>query len=174
MAGVHWQIGDHVLVRGMPWTIREAAAWPDCTLLRLMPFGERSRHRTLLTPFDRPTPLHRAPGTRVARPRRWLHELRRTGAALVPFGGAMAAASSPANLLPHQIEPLLAVLRHGVTRLLIADAVGLGKTIQAGLILLELAARADDFRAIVLVPAGLREQWRQELRDRLGLDGLRR
>ena len=74
-----------------------------------------------------------------------------------------------ANLLPHQIEPLLAVLRHGATRLLIADAVGLGKTIQAGLILLELAARADDFRAIVLVPAGLREQWRQELRDRLGL-----
>ena len=66
MAGVHWQIGDHVLVRGMPWTIREAAAWPDCTLLRLMPFGERSRHRTLLTPFDRPTPLHRATGTRVA------------------------------------------------------------------------------------------------------------
>ena len=130
MAGVHWQIGDHVVVRGMPWTIREAAAWPDCTLLRLMPFGEQRRHRTLLTPFDRPTPLQRAAGTHVARPRRWLHELRRTCAAVVPFGGAMAAASSSANLLPHQIEPLLAVLRHGATRLLIADAVGLGKTIR--------------------------------------------
>jgi superfamily II DNA or RNA helicase len=51
----------------------------------------------------------------------------------------------------------------------IADAVGLGKTIQAGLILLELAGRAEEFRAIILVPAGLREQWRQELRDRFDL-----
>ena len=73
------------------------------------------------------------------------------------------------RLLRHQIEPLLAVLRHGATRLLIADAVGLGKTIQAGLILLELTARIDEFRAIVLVPAGLRTQWRQELHDRFGL-----
>ena len=45
------------------------------------------------------------------------------------------------HLLAHQLEPMLAVIRHGVARLLVADAVGLGKTIQAGLILLELAAR---------------------------------
>ena len=51
-----------------------------------------------------------------------------------------------------------------------ADAVGLGKTIQAGLILLELAAREAGFRGLVLIPAGLKAQWRQELRDRFALD----
>ena len=89
---------------------------------------------------------------------------------LAPYGGAIAAAGAAAKLLPHQIEPLLAILRHGATRLLIADAVGLGKTVQAGLILLELSVRSAEFRGIVLVPAGLREQWRQELRDRFALD----
>ena len=44
--------------------------------------------------------------------------------------------------------------------LLVADGVGLGKTIQAGLLLLELAHRHESSRALVLAPAGLREQWR--------------
>ena len=67
----------------------------------------------------------------------------------------------------------MAILRCGATRLLIADEVGLGKTIQAGLILRELAARRDGFRAIVIMPAGLREQWRQELLDRFDLPTIR-
>jgi superfamily II DNA or RNA helicase len=168
MSGFEWQIGDHVLVRGRPWTIRNAVAWPDCTLLRLT--SGRGLTRAFLTPFDRPRRIERPRGTRVVHGRRWLHELRRLGSELAPYGGAIAAARASAKLLPHQIEPLLAVLRHGATRLLIADAVGLGKTIQAGLILSELSARAEDFRAIVLVPAGLREQWSQELHDRFALD----
>jgi superfamily II DNA or RNA helicase len=172
MSGFEWQIGDHVLVRGRPWTIREADVWPDCTLLRLTTSIGGGLTRRLLTPFDRPRQLDRRRGIRVARHRRWLHELRRVGMELTPYGGAIAAAHASARLLPHQIEPLLAVIRHGATRLLIADAVGLGKTIQAGLILLELAARAEDFRAIVLVPAGLREQWSQELQDRFALVAL--
>ena len=61
------------------------------------------------------------------------------------------------------------MLRDGATRLLIADGVGLGKTIQAGLLLLELAERHESFRAIVLTPAGLREQWRAELCERCAL-----
>jgi len=87
----------------------------------------------------------------------------------VPFGGAMAAARASVRLLPHQLEPLLAMVRYGITRILIADAVGLGKTIQAGLMLLELAAREVGFRALLLVPAGLRAQWRQELAERFDL-----
>jgi superfamily II DNA or RNA helicase len=46
---------------------------------------------------------------------------------------------------------------------LIADGVGLGKTIQAGLLVAELCARSHATRALVLVPAGLREQWADEL-----------
>src|SRR5688572_2312100 len=82
---------------------------------------------------------------------------------LAPFGGLRTAAISGIDLLPYQLEPALAVLRHGATRILIADDVGLGKTIQAGLIVRELAARHDDLRALIVTPAALREQWRQEL-----------
>ena len=51
----------------------------------------------------------------------------------------------------------------------VADGVGLGKTIQAGLLLLELAHRRESFRALVLTPAGLRLQWLAELSARFGL-----
>ncbi len=172
MSSIDWQIGDPVLVRGRPWTIREAYRWPDCTLLRLTMSG-RGLSRALLTPFDRPKRLARPRGVSVVRARRWLHSVRRAGARVSPYGAAVATASASARLLPYQIEPLLAVLRHGATRLLIADAVGLGKTIQAGLILLELAGREDDFRGLVLVPAGLREQWAGELKERFGLAAFR-
>jgi superfamily II DNA or RNA helicase len=168
MGGFEWQIGDRVLVRGRPWTIREIERWPDSTLLRLTGRGGVPG-RALLTPFDRPRPLSPPRQVSVVRCRRWLHAIRRIGAELSPYGGAIAAARASVRLLPHQIEPMLAVLRDGATRLLIADAVGLGKTIQAGLILGELAARADDFRGILLVPAGLREQWREELEGRFSL-----
>ena len=168
MPGLEWHIGDHVQVRGARWTVHETTAWPDCSLLRLTPAGI-GRSRSLLTPYDRPQRLNSSRGIRIVRPRRWLHDLRRAGTTLVPYGGAIAAAGASAKLLPHQIEPLLAILRHAATRLLIADAVGLGKTVQAGLILLELSVRSEEFRGIVLVPAGLREQWGQELRDKFGL-----
>jgi superfamily II DNA or RNA helicase len=170
MPGPNWQIGDHVFVRGAEWRIREAIAWPDCSLLRLTTVNGTTRTRSLLLPFDKPQRLNRSRGVRFTRLRRWLHELRRVAMTLAPYGGAIAAGGASARLLPHQLEPLLAILRHGATRLLIADAVGLGKTIQAGLILLELSARSEEFRALVLVPAGLREQWRQELRERFDLN----
>jgi superfamily II DNA or RNA helicase len=169
MPGFDWHIGDIVFVRGAEWTIREVVPWPDCSLLRLAPTKAHGRSRRLLTPFDRPQRIVRSRGFRFVHSRRWLHDLRRAAQSLAPYGGAIAAVGASARLLPHQIEPLLAILRHGATRLLIADAVGLGKTIQAGLILLELSSHAEEFRAIVLVPAGLREQWRQELRDRFDL-----
>ncbi len=64
------------------------------------------------------------------------------------------------------MEPALAILREGCTRVLIADAVGLGKTIQAGLIVRQLSIERESFRALVVAPAGLREQWAAELRGR--------
>jgi len=105
-------------------------------------------------------------------PRRWLHALDRALLQLHPFGSLRAAAQAPIRLLPYQLEPALAVFRDGVTRLLIADGVGLGKTIQAGLLLLELAQRHESCRALVLAPAGLREQWLAELTARFKLTPL--
>ena len=51
----------------------------------------------------------------------------------------------------------------GAPRVLLADEVGLGKTIQAGWIMADLVAREPSARILVAVPAGLRRQWRAEL-----------
>jgi superfamily II DNA or RNA helicase len=99
----------------------------------------------------------------VIPPRRWLHELRARAIAVNPLGGLSSAAASTIRLLPYQLEPALAMLRFGYSRVLIADDVGLGKTIQAGLILNQLAKEHQSFRALVILPAGLREQWAAEL-----------
>jgi SNF2 family DNA or RNA helicase len=72
-------------------------------------------------------------------------------------------------LLPFQLEPALAVVRGLSSRILIADEVGLGKTVQAGLVVSELLARRPEARVLVVAPAGLREQWQAELEQRFAL-----
>jgi superfamily II DNA or RNA helicase len=62
------------------------------------------------------------------------------------------------------------MLRDGCARILIADTVGLGKTIQAGLIVRQLSVQSECFRALVVAPAGLREQWAAELHQRFDID----
>lgn len=70
----------------------------------------------------------------------------------------------------HQYRPLLTLLDSPVNGLLIADEVGLGKTIEAGLIWTELRARFDMRRLLIVCPAVLREKWRAELRNRFGVE----
>ena len=86
------------------------------------------------------------------------------------FGGLRSAAAAKIDLLDWQLEPALASVRDLAPRMLLADEVGLGKTIQAGLILAELLARGRISRAIVLTPPGLRNQWADELATRFGVD----
>jgi superfamily II DNA or RNA helicase len=73
----------------------------------------------------------------------------------------------------HQYRPLLTLLESPSNGLLIADEVGLGKTIEAGLIWTELRARFDLRRLVVVCPAMLREKWQAELRLRFGVDAIR-
>lgn len=68
-----------------------------------------------------------------------------------------------------QLVPLLKALRMPRVALLLADDVGLGKTIEAGLILRELLTRRRVRRVLVLCPASLRLQWRQEMQDKFSL-----
>jgi superfamily II DNA or RNA helicase len=151
------------MVEQMPFT--------DCEALRLARVDSEARdaERTLLTPFDRPRRIQCAPSIAVLRPRRWLHALRLAGASAHPAGGLAAAAAGTVDLLPYQLEPALAMIRLGVARVMLADAVGLGKTIQAGFVLAELSRR-EAFRALVVVPAGLRDQWCSELAIRFTLE----
>jgi superfamily II DNA or RNA helicase len=68
------------------------------------------------------------------------------------------------------MEPALAVVSGLGSRVLLADDVGLGKTIQAGLVVSELRKRGAADRVLILTPAGLRDQWASELGDRFGID----
>lgn len=69
----------------------------------------------------------------------------------------------------YQLMPLLKALRMPRVSLLIADDVGLGKTVEAGLILTELLLRRRIRRVLVLTPASLRQQWRDELWEKFSL-----
>jgi superfamily II DNA or RNA helicase len=71
---------------------------------------------------------------------------------------------------PYQYKPLLKLLDSMDRRLLIADEVGLGKTIEAGLILSELEARQSMDKVLVVCPSRLRQKWREELNRKFGQD----
>lgn len=70
----------------------------------------------------------------------------------------------------YQLDPVVRALRMPRTNLLIADDVGLGKTIEAGLVVQELMLRHRARTALIVCPAGLTIQWRDEMRDKFGLD----
>jgi len=69
----------------------------------------------------------------------------------------------------YQLVPLEAAMEMPQVRLLIADDVGLGKTVEAALVAAELVARRRIRRILVLCPPGLRKQWIDEMEERLGL-----
>lgn len=71
---------------------------------------------------------------------------------------------------PYQFKPVLKMLNTGQARLLIADEVGLGKTIEAGLIWTELEARREADRVLVVCPSALLDKWRDEMSERFGFD----
>ena len=73
------------------------------------------------------------------------------------------------DILPFQLEPALALVRGRASRFLLADEVGLGKTIQAGLMLAELRHRGWCEHALIVTPAGLRQQWADELLHRFDM-----
>lgn len=79
-----------------------------------------------------------------------------------PFHGAV-------QIEDYQLVPLLKALRMPRISLLIADDVGLGKTIEAGLIVTELILRRRVRRVLIVTPASLRQQWRDEMWEKFSL-----
>jgi SNF2 family DNA or RNA helicase len=69
----------------------------------------------------------------------------------------------------YQLEAAGAVLRAMRGRAILADEVGLGKTIEAALVASELRLRGLAAKALILVPAGLVQQWQEELGRKFGL-----
>lgn len=162
--------GDRVTVRGERWVVQEATAFADVTLLTLTGCGAESDRRCrLLAPFDRPVAVSRTPRVRVFTPRRWMHHLHAHAAGLYAFGQLRAPQRAAMDLLPFQLEPALALIRGHGSRFLLADEVGLGKTVQAGLMLAELRMRGWCDHALIVAPAGLRHQWADELLRRFDI-----
>ncbi|MFI8090211.1 helicase-related protein [Streptomyces sp. NPDC086080] len=70
----------------------------------------------------------------------------------------------------YQLVPLLMALRQKTVRMLVSDDVGIGKTVEAGLIASELLAQGEATGLAVLCSPALAEQWQQELRSKFGID----
>ena len=77
--------------------------------------------------------------------------------------------ASNTDFYPHQFKPVLKFIESPVGRLLIADEVGLGKTIESIYIWKELQARSDARRLLVVCPAMLREKWRDDFKQRFNI-----
>lgn len=163
------QPGTVVVVRDESWTVASTEAFERCAIVTLDGHGagNMGRRFQVITPFDGIRAIE-AGRPRLRKRRAVLRAALTAIAHDRPALGLWTAADAKLDLLPYQLEPALAVLR-GATRVLLADAVGLGKTIQAALILSELRARGLVDRALILCPAGLRASWLAELRDRFGL-----
>lgn len=90
--------------------------------------------------------------------------------ALPVMESASALTSARIDLLPHQVVLTHRIATASPRRFLIADEVGLGKTIETALILRELASRGELDRALMVVPAGLVNNWHRELNEVFNLD----
>jgi superfamily II DNA or RNA helicase len=163
--------GDFVQIRRQRWRVVDVRAYEACQLLTLTGIGTANAglERRFLAPFDAAAPVERPSPLRWVRPRRWRRACRALLADHAPPSGLRAARLARITLWPHQLEPALAIVIGRGSRVLLADDVGLGKTIQAGLIVAELMARGMAERVLILTPAGLREQWAAELLARFGV-----
>jgi superfamily II DNA or RNA helicase len=158
--------GDVVWIRQRRWRVERARR--DRNVVRL-DVRSRDDRLTFLAPFDKPAAVDRAGRLARARPSRAAARLAHAIGRSYTVSTVAAAIDARIDIHPYQLEPALALL-NGARRVLLADEVGLGKTIQAGIAMAELRRRAPDARMLVLVPASLRDQWIDELTGRFGFE----
>lgn len=167
--------GDLVRARGREWVTLPT---PGEGLLALRPLSGNENDIVVLAPdleltpvaaarFDLPDDARPTVQAKAALLADALRLTLRRGAG--PFRSAAQLAFEPRT---YQLVPLLMALRLPVPRLLIADDVGIGKTIEAGLILRELMDRGEIDAFSVLCPPHLVDQWIIELKDRFGIDAV--
>lgn len=172
---VNFTPGDLVRARGREWVTLPT---PGEGLLALRPLSGNENDIVVLAPdleltpveaarFDLPDDARTTAQSKAALLADALRLTLRRGAG--PFRSAAQLAFEPRT---YQLVPLLMALRLQVPRLLIADDVGIGKTIEAGLILRELMDRGEVDAFSVLCPPHLVDQWIIELKDRFGIDAV--
>jgi hypothetical protein len=163
----NYSVGSLVKSRGREWVVLPASSEK---LLVLRPLGgsddeitgiHRELEEILPATFDLPDP------TQVGdyRSARLLRDAVRLGfrSSAGPFRSFARLAFEPR---PYQLVPLLMALKLDPVRMLIADDVGIGKTIESGLVARELLDRNEIQRLAVLCPPALAEQWQAELENK--------
>jgi superfamily II DNA or RNA helicase len=166
-------VGSLVKARGREWVVQ-----PESTdlLLHVRPLGAPDLESTAIhtrletvepARFALPDP-DQAGDTRSGR---LLRDAVRLGfrASAGPFRSLGSISVEPR---PYQLVPLLMALRQDPVRLLIADDVGIGKTVEAALIAKEFLARGEAERLCVLCPPHLAEQWQAELESKFSLEAV--
>jgi superfamily II DNA or RNA helicase len=167
--------GDLVRARGREWV---ALPSPREGILALRPLTGSENDIVILDPkletlpvvtarFDLPADAGPTVQSKAALLADAMRLTLRRGAG--PFRSAAQLSFEPRT---YQLVPLLMALRLQVPRLLIADDVGIGKTIEAGLILRELMDRGEVDAFSVLCPPHLVEQWVGELKSRFGIEAV--
>jgi superfamily II DNA or RNA helicase len=168
--------GDVVRIRDERWTVHRHRQRSAVGIVEVCGCDRSNRgvRTSFLLPFE---PFERLPSsgtTQVVSRRRWQHLAKQVLASALPEHDSLRTLTTALiDLLPFQLEPALAVARGAASRVLIADEVGLGKTVQASLIVAETLDRHGDARVLIVCPAPLREQWSDELTVRFGLEPAR-
>lgn len=169
---VRWSPGSLVRARGREWIVLSGS---DAEVLRVRPVSGSEEDQTHIhlaleavpvadASFPKPDPAQKAGHDAALLLRDALVLSLRRGAG--PFRSFGQIAIEPRA---YQLVPLLMALKLDTVRLLIADDVGVGKTIEAALIARELLDRGDVERFAVLCPPHLVEQWVTELEGRFHL-----
>ena len=167
--------GDLVRARGREWV---ALPGTRENVLALRPLSGSENDTVVLDPalellpvaparFDLPADVRPTVQAKAALLADAMRLTLRRGAG--PFRSAAQLAFEPRT---YQLVPLLMALRLQTPRLLVADDVGIGKTIEAGLILRELMDRGEVDAFSVLCPPHLVEQWVGELKARFGIEAV--
>ena len=188
------EVGQLVRVRGQQWIVADldvstlpidelsTNAIPGRTLARLTSVSEDDLGEELTVVWEVEPGRSVVPATElpaVPPPDQWddpqqlgalVDAVRWGTVASADLDTLQAPFRSGIQIKDYQLEPVAKALRMPRVALLIADDVGLGKTIEAGLVIQEMLLRHRARRVIVVCPASLTLKWKEEMRDKFGLD----
>lgn len=176
--------GDIATVRHRQYLVDDVIAPTSIrdqhTLVRLTCLDDDSQGRSLSVLWERelgarvirPAQAGIGAPTHLDEPRRfaaYLHALKWSSVTATDARLFQAPFRAGIHLLDHQLVPLKKALELPRVNLFIADDVGLGKTIEAGLVMQELMLRQRVERVLIVCPASVTLQWRDEMEKRFGL-----